>query len=59
MSILTECTICGVLEPCDLIDGLCLCDSCYDDYKAHSKEFDAEYCAGECADCDDWEGCGG
>jgi len=33
-----DCDICKTLGPCELIDGQCLCDDCYDDYQAQLEE---------------------
>ena len=58
MSIWADCDICKTLGPCELIDGQCLCDDCYDDYQAQLEENDPKnYCDGNCADCDEWEEC--
>jgi hypothetical protein len=59
MSIWADCDICGTLGPCNLVDGLCLCDYCFDDYQADLEENNPEnYCDENCADCDYWEECG-
>lgn len=58
MSIWADCDLCGMTGPCEIIDGLCLCDMCYDDYVADKEENDPDiYCDGNCVDCDDWEVC--
>lgn len=44
MSCMTKCDICGLVDFCDIHDGLFMCDACFDDefLESRADDFDED-----------------